>query len=115
VPLAELATERWIDNDLVNGACRQVLLAACAEAGFAPDFAVETHDYRTAIPFVVTGIGITVIPELGIVDLPPALTAIPIVSPTPVRHISVAVKQSIADHPAARRAVELLEDGVRAG
>ena len=115
VMLAELATERWIDNDLVNGACRQVLLAACAEAGFSPDFAVETHDYRTAIPFVVTGIGITVIPELGIGDLRSELTAIPIVSPTPVRHISVAVKQSIADHPAARRAVELLEAGVGAG
>lgn len=115
VPLAELAVERWIDNDVINGACRQVLLAACAEAGFSPDFAVETHDYRTAIPFVVTGIGITVIPKLGIGDLPAALTAIPIVAPTPVRHISVAVKQSIADHPAARLTVELLEAGVRTG
>src|SRR5262245_39160939 len=115
VPLADLAAERWIDNDVASGACRQVLLAACAEVGFSPDFAVETHDYRTAVPFVVTGIGITVIPALGIGDLPASLTAIPIVSPTPVRHISVAVKQSIAGHPAVRRAVEILEAGVRHG
>jgi DNA-binding transcriptional LysR family regulator len=114
IPLADLAAERWIDNDVASGACRQVLLAACAEVGFSPDFAVETHDYRTAIPFVVTGIGITVIPALGIGDLPATLTAIPIVSPTPVRHISVAVKQSIADHPGVRRAVDLLEAGVKA-
>lgn len=114
VPLAELAGLRWIDNDLHDGRCRRVLLAACAEAGFSPEFAVETHDYRTAIPFVSTGIGITVVPELGVVDLLPGLTAVPIVSPTPVRRISVAVKASVAGNPAVVRAVELLSAGVRA-
>jgi DNA-binding transcriptional LysR family regulator len=113
VPLAELAGERWVDNDVTDGACRRVLLAACAEAGFAPEFAVETHDYRTAITFVATGIGITVVPRLGVTELAPELTAVPVVSPTPVRQLSVAVKASIARHPAARRAVELLEAGVR--
>jgi DNA-binding transcriptional LysR family regulator len=113
VPLVELAGERWVDNDVTDGACRRVLLAACAEAGFAPEFAVETHDYRTAITFVATGIGITVVPRLGVTELPPELTAVPVVSPTPVRHLSVAVKASIARHPAARRAIELLESGVR--
>jgi DNA-binding transcriptional LysR family regulator len=115
VPLAELAELRWIDNDLHRGRCRQVLLAACAEVGFCPEFAVETHDYRTAIPFVATGIGISVIPELGVVDLPPGLTAVPIVSPTPVRRIAVAVRESVAGHPAVLRAVELLEAGVSSG
>jgi DNA-binding transcriptional LysR family regulator len=110
VPLADLAERRWVDNDLVQGACRQVLLAACAEAGFAPQFAVETHDYQTAIPFVATGIGISVIPLLGIGNLPAGLVAVPVVSPTPVRHLSVAVKKSIAQHPAAKRAVELLHE-----
>lgn len=108
VPLADLAERRWVDNDLSHGACRQVLLDACAEAGFSPQFAVETHDYPTAISFVATGIGLTVIPELGIGNLPSGLTAVPVVSPTPVRHISVAVRASIAQHPAARRTVETL-------
>ncbi|WP_116050266.1 LysR family transcriptional regulator [Amycolatopsis palatopharyngis] len=109
VPLAALAEQRWVDNDLDHGACRQVLLAACAEVGFSPQFSVETHDYRTAIPFVATGIGITVIPEIGIGELPANLTAIPVVAPTPVRHISVAVKKSIIEHPAVLRVLELLE------
>jgi DNA-binding transcriptional LysR family regulator len=113
VPLAELAGEPWVDNDVSDGACRRVLLGACAEAGFSPEFAVETHDYRTAITFVATGIGITIVPRLGVMELPPELTAVPVVSPTPVRHLSVAVKASIAGHPAVRRAVELLESGVR--
>ncbi|WP_091674499.1 LysR family transcriptional regulator [Amycolatopsis marina] len=114
VPLAALAEERWVDNDLNHGACRQVLLAACAEAGFSPRFSVETHDYHTAIPFVATGIGITVIPELGIGELPAGLTAIPVVAPAPVRHVSVAVKKSIGEHPAVRRVLELLEARVPA-
>jgi DNA-binding transcriptional LysR family regulator len=112
VPLADLAGRHWVDNDLRDGACRQVLLAACAKAGFSPQFAVETPDYRTAMSFVATGIGITVIPELGVGDLPSHLTTVPVVSPTPVRHINVAVKKSIAQHPAARRAVELLSTTV---
>ncbi|MDA3629585.1 LysR family transcriptional regulator [Saccharopolyspora sp. WRP15-2] len=110
VPLAELAERHWVDNDFAAGACRQVLLEACAEAGYAPRFAVETRDYQTAIPFVATGIGITVIPRLGIGNLPAGLTAVPVVAPAPMRRINVAVKKSIADHPAARRTVALLHE-----
>jgi DNA-binding transcriptional LysR family regulator len=109
VPLADLAGRDWVDNDLRDGPCRQVLLSACAQAGFAPRFVVETHDYRTATAFVATGIGITVMPALGIGELAKDLTTVAVVSPTPVRHIGVAVKKSVAGHPAARRAVELLE------
>lgn len=109
VPLAELAGSRWVDNDIKKGPCREVLLNACAEAGFSPEFAVETHDYRTAISFVATGIGITVLPRLGIGTLPDGLVTVPVVAPTPVRHIGVAVRPAVAQHPAARRAVELLE------
>lgn len=112
VPLGDLSDERWIDNDVNHGACRRLLLAACAEAGFSPEFAVETYDHRTAIPFVATGIGITVIPQLGTGDLPKGLTTVPIVSPTPVRHISVAIKKSVSDHPAALRTLELLKAAV---
>lgn len=113
IPLAELGAQRWVDNDHNDGTCRRVLLAACAEAGFSPEFAVETHDYQTAIPFVAAGLGVTVIPELGVPDLPRGVAAIPIVSPTPVRRVSVAVKESVVGHPAAVRAVELLTAGVR--
>jgi DNA-binding transcriptional LysR family regulator len=109
VPLADLAGRDWVDNDLRDGPCRQVLLSACAQAGFVPRFVVETHDYRTAIAFVATGIGITVVPRLGLGELPKDLTAVALVSPTPVRHIGVAVKKSVAHHPAARRVVALLE------
>lgn len=112
VPLAALAERSWVDNDVQRGACRQVLLGACAEAGFAPSFVVETHDYATAIPFVSTGIGITVVPRLGIGDLPEGLTTTRLINPSPVRHVSVAVRKAVADHPAAIRALDVLDEVV---
>lgn len=115
VPLAELATRDWVDNDLRDGPCRQVLMAACAQAGFAPNFVVETHDYRTATAFVATGIGVTVVPALGIGELPDDLTTVALESPTPVRHLAVAVKKAVARHPAVRRTVSLLDELVTRG
>ncbi|WP_134714223.1 LysR family transcriptional regulator [Saccharomonospora xinjiangensis] len=112
VPLAELADRPWIDNDISHGACREILLTACAEVGFAPRFSVEMRDYRTAIPFVVSGIGITVLPRLARGELPQGLTSRPVVAPAPVRRISVAVRKAVAGHLAAARTVELLRAAV---
>ncbi|MFW6091797.1 MAG: LysR substrate-binding domain-containing protein, partial [Actinomycetota bacterium] len=113
VALRELAGEPWVDNDFSRGACRQVVLEACSSAGFSPSFRVETHDYPTAISFVSAGIGITVLPRLGIATMLPAgLVALPVVDPTPVRHVAVRVRESLRDHPAARRILELLHERV---
>ena len=65
IPLAELRDEHWVDNDFSRGPCRQVVLDACAAAGFTPAFPIETHDYPSAIAFVAAGVGITVLPRLG--------------------------------------------------
>jgi DNA-binding transcriptional LysR family regulator len=114
VALGALATERWVDNDFNRGFCRQVILDSCTEAGFTPDFRIETHDYPTAISFVAAGVGVTVLPSLGAAQLPAGVVAISLVSPTPVRHVYVAVKASVEHHPAARRAVDLLRERVSA-
>lgn len=112
VPLGTLAAEHWVDNDFNRGFCRQVILDACTEAGFSPDFRIETHDYPTAISFVAAGVGVTVLPGLGATRLPEGVVAIPLVSPTPVRHVYVGVRASVEHHPAARRAVDLLRERV---
>lgn len=116
IRLPELANEAWVDNDFSRGPCRQVVIDACASVGFSPGFHVETHDYPTAISFVAAGVGITVLPELGIGPaLPPGLIAVPVVEPTPVRRISIRVRESLRQNPAARRIVELLYERVGLG
>lgn len=108
LPLGRLAGERWVDSDPHEGFCRQVMLDACAEAGFVPRFRVEAPEYATALAFVAAGVGVTVLPSLGVGALPAGVVTVPLVTPTPMRRIRVAVRPSMEGHPAARRAVELL-------
>jgi DNA-binding transcriptional LysR family regulator len=113
IQLRELADEQWVDNDFSRGPCRQVVIDACSSVGFTPQFHVETHDYPTAISFVATGVGITVLPRLGIGPaLPAGLVAVPVVDPVPVRKISVRVRESMTGNPAALRIVKLLTEQV---
>ncbi|WP_036494677.1 LysR family transcriptional regulator [Nocardia sp. BMG111209] len=107
VRLADLADRPWIDNEHTDGPCRRVLLDACARAGITPAFQVQAPDYPTAIALVATGIGITVMPRLAAVDLPPQVLARPLIDPTPVRRIALAIREDRTAHPAARRAVDL--------
>jgi DNA-binding transcriptional LysR family regulator len=110
--LAELRDENWVDNDVARGPCRQALLDACSTAGFSPPFHIETQDYPTAIRFVAEGMGITVIPRLGLGALPDSTVAVPLVNPTPRRSISVRVREAAAEHPAVVRMLELLDQRV---
>jgi len=112
VDLAELRDQAWVDNDVARGPCRQAVLDACSTVGFSPAFHIETQDYPTAIRFVAEGMGITVIPRLGLGTLPDSVVAVPIVNPTPRRSISVRVRDTAANHPAVIRMLELLDERV---
>ncbi|BCY10844.1 LysR family transcriptional regulator [Actinoplanes sp. L3-i22] len=109
IELAELAAERWIDNDFSHGHCRRVALDACAAVGFRPAFHVEAHDYRSALAFAAAGIGITVLPALGADLPPPGVVIIPVVRPTPVRSIHVIIRESVARTGPGRAAVSMLK------
>jgi len=112
VDLAELRDQAWVDNDVARGPCRQAVLDACSTVGFSPAFHIETQDYPTAIRFVAEGMGITVIPRLGLGTLPDSTVAVPIVNPTPRRSISVRVRDTAANHFAVIRMLELLDEHV---
>jgi len=108
VELVRLAGDRWIDNDVARGWCRRNLVEACGAAGFSPPFRVEAHDYPTAVAFVDAGIGVTVLPRLGAVNLPPGVRAVPVTSPTPQRSIYALVQTSVAATPPVRCVLEAL-------
>lgn len=109
IELAQLVDERWVDNDFARGWCRRNLLEACHAAGFSPPFHVEAHDYPTALAFVAAGIGITVLPRLGSRQLPSGVVAVPVISPTPLRSIYALARAGVADTPAVRTVLAVLD------
>ena len=111
IEMAELAGERWIDNDFARGWCRENLMDACAAAGFSPPFHVEAHDYPTGIAFVAAGVGVTVMPRLGAKEIPEGVVVVPLIRPRPMRSVYAIVRDSTARTRPAARALELLRAG----
>ena len=92
-------------------ACIAAILDACGAAGFSPDFVVEAHDYATAVAFVATGLGVTMVPRLALDAIPAADVAVrPVARPTPVRAIHVLVDETTEDRPALSAFLGLLRD-----
>jgi DNA-binding transcriptional LysR family regulator len=60
--LTDLADEPWVANEWPAGLCVEIMLEACAAAGFSPRFVVESEDYAAAQGFVAAGLGVTPYP-----------------------------------------------------
>ena len=67
IDLADLADEPWVYADCgAAGPCKDLVTNACAAAGLAPQVVVESDDYPTAQGFVAAGLGVAIIPRLGL-------------------------------------------------
>ncbi|MEV0230961.1 LysR family transcriptional regulator [Nonomuraea sp. NPDC050786] len=115
IELGRLRGEPWIDNEWPTSICRQTMLDACGAAGFSPNFVVEAHDYATAVAFVATGLGVTMVPRLALSTMPAtSFTCVPVTRPAPVRSIFVIVKETTADHPPLSAFLDLLREAAAA-
>ncbi|SDY66654.1 DNA-binding transcriptional regulator, LysR family [Amycolatopsis xylanica] len=101
--LTDLAEEPWVGVDAVPGACRQLLMEACAAAGFSPNIAVDADDYQTAQGFVAAGLGVTLVPELGLGSPHPGVAIRKVRHPGPYRAIHAAVAAHAMGQPAVER------------
>jgi DNA-binding transcriptional LysR family regulator len=66
ISLSEAAAEPWLDITCEKGCCRAETSAAYARAGFTPRRVVEADDYWPAQGFVAAGLGLALIPALGL-------------------------------------------------
>ncbi|MCF2572398.1 LysR family transcriptional regulator [Brevibacterium sp. UCMA 11754] len=87
VSLAEIESYSWIDNDKGEGPCRTILFDACARAGVQVHFKHEAHTFVAALHMVSRGLGITLLPRLGIDQLPEGVAIIPLAAPEPIRYV----------------------------
>ncbi|ALG13787.1 LysR family transcriptional regulator [Kibdelosporangium phytohabitans] len=102
VDLADLAEEPWISTEFVPGPCADLMMNACAAAGFTPNVAVESEDYTTSQGFVAAGLGVALIPRLGLDATHLGVVAKRVRRPEPVREIYAAIRDSSAQDPAVQ-------------
>ncbi|MFJ5829299.1 LysR family transcriptional regulator [Streptomyces sp. NPDC093089] len=107
--LGALAGEPWVGSER-PGPCLDAVLEACAAAGFAPDVAVECEEYAAAQGFVAAGLGIALIPLLGLGGHHPHVVVRRLRGPEPVRSIHAAVRESSMALPAVRGLLTALRE-----
>jgi DNA-binding transcriptional LysR family regulator len=108
--LTDLADEPWVNNEQSAGPCLETMLSACAAAGFSPNFVVESDDYATAQGFVAAGLGVTLIPMMGLGNRHPAVVVRKVRNPEPVRAIYAAVRETSLAQPALAGLLDALRD-----
>jgi DNA-binding transcriptional LysR family regulator len=111
IDLADLAGEPWVGSE-PPGPCLEPILDACAAAGFTPNFVTKSEDYATTQGFVAAGLGVSLIPRLGLTRHP-GVTIRPVRRPEPVRTIYAAVREISLTQPAPRALIDALIDAAK--
>ncbi|GHF05644.1 LysR family transcriptional regulator [Streptomyces spiralis] len=99
INLSDLAEEAWVGSE-TPGPCLDSVVNACAAAGFSPDFAVESGDYATAQGLVAAGLGVALVPEMGLASRHPGVTVLKVRNPEPIRSIHAAVRTPVTGQSA---------------
>lgn len=105
--LTDLADQPWVASE-PPGPCLDAVLDACSAAGINPNFVVECEDYPTAQGFVAAGLGIGLIPRMGLGSRHPAVVLREVRNPQPIRAIYAAVRQTPSAQPALRGLLDAL-------
>lgn len=84
VRLTELVEEPFILHR-PGSAVRELILDACAEAGYRPRIALETGEISAARAFVASGLGITILPRSSLLSAGPKVHIIDIGPPNLTR------------------------------
>jgi DNA-binding transcriptional LysR family regulator len=100
IDLADLADEPWVGSEGTANPCLEIVLDACAAAGFTPNVVVESEDYATAQGFVAAGLGVSLIPRMGLGARHPDLVVRRVAKPEPARAIYAAVRETSLELPA---------------
>ncbi|MDR6973469.1 DNA-binding transcriptional LysR family regulator [Streptomyces sp. 3330] len=113
VRLEELAEETFVGSEW-PGPCLDAQLEACAAAGFRPRFAVQSEDYVTAQGFVAAGLGVSLVPRLGLGSRHPGVVVREVRDPVPVRVIQAVVRETAPPQPALDAFIDALKAAAEA-
>ncbi|WP_219471065.1 LysR family transcriptional regulator [Nonomuraea rhizosphaerae] len=104
--LRELADETWI-GPYPGNPVHDVITFACEQAGFTPDFAHCSDDFRAVVALVGAGAGVALVPRLALRDM--VLRGVEVRrTPGPERRVFAAVRRGAEAHPLLRPLLDTL-------
>jgi DNA-binding transcriptional LysR family regulator len=106
-----LSSERWIGINSFPGYCEFVIEAACAQAGFRPQYAIEADEYPTAQGFVAAGLGVAFVPMLALgSSLHPGVAVRRLKGAQLTRQVWALTRRAIADQVPVLSMLSCLQD-----
>lgn len=97
VAIADLTAEDWV-VPLPGNPCRDVLLAACAAAGFTPRVTHTSDDFTAQAALVAAGVGVALIPRTALRAIS-GCRGIPVTPDPPHRRVVTATRRGRETHP----------------
>lgn len=108
--LSEAADEPWI-LDRPGKPHRQLVLTACAAAGFSPSEAHESAEWDTGAAIVAAGLGVALVPRLARIPEDYRIARVPLRGdPSPARHILTSVRRGSGRQPIIADALTSLRE-----
>ena len=113
VALSAVADDAWVGTASAPGHCQEAALEACRAAGFEPNYTVQADEYPTTQGFVSAGLGVALIPALGLGTLHEGVVVKRLPGPGPLRHIYAAARRARGREVAVRAAFQALRTAAR--
>jgi DNA-binding transcriptional LysR family regulator len=112
VRLKDLEGEAWVQT---TAACPCGLIVAdhCRAAGFEPRVAFESDDYLTVQGLVAAGVGVALIPSLGLAAYRPDVAIRPLAGANPKRDIYAVTLPGAKHSPATQAMLDVLCDAAK--
>ncbi|MGW9042481.1 LysR family transcriptional regulator [Streptomyces lydicus] len=113
VLLTALREDGWIMGTTDWDPCDRLLSWACAREGFEPVRVMRTDDYGVLQGFVAAGVGVALVPRLGLGSPRKDLAIRPVDGPVLARQIGVAVLRTTTAGSAGQLLAELRTEAER--
>ena len=87
--------------------CHALVIRACQACGFTPRIRHHADDFATVLALVAAGLGVSLVPRLGVTETPPGVTLTPIAAR---RRTSIACRKGTRHHPAVAAFVTAIRE-----
>jgi DNA-binding transcriptional LysR family regulator len=113
IALSQLAGADWVIGS-PGTSCHDVVMVACATAGFTPRAVHHTSDWASVAALVREGDSVALIPRLAQTLVPTDVVLVPLNGSTAARHVFAATRRGNHTAPTTQRALHHLVEAATA-